>query len=175
MKRLLLMILLLCPALTLPAASWSPSAGIDVLYDGTAYHESIDSAGMLRSSIGISARIDAAAISFGRHRISLPIRQALISESSLSGRTKIQARTITTLSLEYGYAFSEILALSASLDASYIFYMGSRAASWSTGATITPSLSTGSIASIAFPVALSYGKGMFGISAGIGLRIGGSI
>ena len=173
MRKLFFMISLLCATLSLGAASWSPSAEIAVLYDGTAYSTAIDSEGMLRSSVGASLKVDAAAVSFGSHRISLPMQAAIIAEGCPEGRTKVQSRAITTIALEYCYSFSDLFALSGSLDASYIYYLGSKAASWSAGATLTPLISTGTIVSIAFPLSVAYGKGMFGFSAGVGMRIGG--
>ena len=173
MRKLFFLISLLCPMLTLSAASWSPSAEIAVHYDGTAYSAAIDSERTLRSSVSASIRVDAAALSFGSHRISLPVKAAMIAEGCPAGRTKIQARAVTTISLEYCHAFSSLFALSASADASYICYLGSRAASWGAGATLTPLISAGAIVSIAIPLSITYGKGMLGFSAGVGMRIGG--
>ena len=171
MKKVLLTAIILICISSLQAVSWNPSFDITVFYDGTDYSDSIDSSAMLRSSIGGSFRAEIATLSIGKHRIALPFAVSVLSVSNATGRTMIQSRAASKLSVEYGYSFSRIFTLSASIDTIYEYYLKAEGGRWLAGSTITPEINAGSVFSVIMPLSLYFGKGSFSFTSGAGVRI----
>ena len=168
-RTLFFLIFISCTALY--AVSWNPSLDILAIYEGTKFSESIDSSSQLRSSAGGTLRLELLTITFGDHRIALPLSATLLSQSNAVGRTRIQPRLSSKLSAEYGYTFTPLFSLSASVDAIYEYYLYSDAGRWLLGATLTPEVGTGTAFSVIAPFSISSGKGSFSFSLGIGARV----
>ncbi len=171
MKKPILLLISIALSSSLYALSWNPSTSAVIAYDGTKYSKSIDSSGTLRSSIGGMLTLDVAAISIDRHSVSLPMSLALCSESNTEGRTRVQQRMTTGISLEYGYAFSDIFTLSASIDAAYEYFPKAEGGRWLIGGTITPEFFIGRLFSMITELSAKFGKGSAGFSLGVGAKV----
>ena len=171
--RLLTTILLLFCTFPVCSMSWTPSAGIAVHYAGTSYTRIADTDTPLRSCPALSLNIEAAAISAGRHRLSMPASVMFIPAGSTEGRTFVQPRMAAAISASYAYALTEKMMLSFSLDASFIWHIRSRAGIWGAGMTVTPAWRAGKNITITFPVSVSFSKGFVLFLAGAGIRFGG--
>ena len=172
MRKAIMLIAFSLALIPLSAISWTPSLDISGIYEGTSYSESIDSEGCLRSSAGLLLRIDPAALSVEDHRISMPLSLRIMSQSNLEGRTIVQPRMLIGIAIEYGYAFSDAVSLSASIGTLYEYFLRSSAGRWLLEAEATLRIPAGTVVSALIPFSVIFGKGSASFSIGAGVRIG---
>ena len=172
MKRITSLVLLMLSLCSLSALSWEPSIELGAVYDGTSFSNSVDSDATLRSTVGMAIRGDVLTLSFSDHRVSLPATLTFLSSSSVEGRTKLQQRLLTELSLEYGYRITDLIALSFSADLIYEWYIDSSAGRWMLGFSTTPLIALTDILTLTVPLSIRFSKATFAFETGVGLRLG---
>lgn len=154
-------ILLAVIALPLSAASWSPSAGADMMLRSD-WQEACCASAEIRVSASILSLAE------GAHTISLPLYISYSSRSIPSGRFQRTASIAAGAEAEYSYAFSPAVRISAGAGMRCEWHMKQEALSVSAGITLRLCFRIDDRISISIPLSI-YGLNGLSLSAGAGI------
>ncbi|MBO8436085.1 MAG: hypothetical protein IAA97_03810 [Spirochaetes bacterium] len=171
MKKLLITLFLIT-TIPLTAAVWNPAIEAGIGYRASFVAED----DRLWSSLNLYAVADAAAVKLGeRHTLSFPLMLSFTSESSENDRLTLPYTAGGTLSIRYGFKFTERIEASLSSGASLIFHLRQRAVSWGFNASASLSIAINRYLAVTIPIRYELRRALssFSLSAGIKYIPGG--